>query len=292
MAQPFDANSLKLTGDAVPLEENVLFNKSMELGAFSVSQNGILFYQKSKVQGGQFAWFDRKGKLINTFSNPGNYLDAVLSPDETKIAATIRDEAAKNIDIWIYDLTRDIKTRFTFSDANDGNPVWSPDNKWIVFKSNRNNNYDIFIKSVNGIGNAIQLTNLGNNIELVDWSPDGKFISFSQYNSETNDDICLLPVSNPQDTNKRKAIPFINSQFGDDQAHFSPDNKWISYISNESGEIQLYVRSLSSPGEKWQISTTNPGFGYNGWSASGKELYYKGEDDKIYSVGVSSNGKK
>ncbi|MCH7974503.1 MAG: serine/threonine-protein kinase, partial [Bacteroidetes bacterium] len=292
MSQSFDTDNLKLIGDAVPIEENLLFTTRFNRGVFSVSQNGILFYQRGNIaKGMQLAYYDRNGKQENILNKPGDYRDANLSPDETKIALTIYDENTRNRDIWIYNIKRKINTRFTFSIANDSDPIWSPDGKWIVFVSNRNNgNQNLYKKLSNGVGDARQLTNSKFNKGIFDWSSDNRYISYFRDNIKTKEDIYYLQVPDISDTIKSKPKVFLNSEFSEFGGFFSPDGKWLTYASDESGKFQVYVRPFPGPGSKWQISTFPPSFGFFGWATSGKEIYYRSASNKIMSVEVNPHG--
>ncbi len=293
MAQPFDPNSLKLTGSAVPIEENVLFSQRFNCAVFSVSRNGVLFYQRGNTTNGmQLAWYDRNGKKENVFGKPDDYRQAVLSPDETKIALSIYDDNSRSQNIWLYDIKRNIYTRFTFSSANDEYPCWSPDGKWIVFASNRKNSkFELYEKSANGIGDVIQLTNNDNNSLPLSWSSDNKYIGFAQQNTKTKYDVYILPVSNIPKSGYIKPEVLFNSKFNEGGPWFSPDNKWIAYVTDESGQLQLYVSPFPDfTRGKWQVSTVSLILQYIGWAADGRGLYYVGSNYKVMYVEVSPHG--
>ncbi len=292
MAQPFDADDLELIGTAVPIEENLLFSTRFNRGVFSVSQNSILLYQKGNTLGGlRLAFYDRNGKQENVFNKPDDYRNAKLSPDGEKIALVIYDESRRNSDIWIYDIKRNLNTRLTFSPGNDRNPVWSPDNKNIIFSSDRNNGrLQLFLKSANGVGDDKQITNLKFPIFVTDWSLDNKYISFAQSTPKTGADIYTMHVEKDMDTNNIRPEVFLNSEFQENGGRFSPDGKWLVYASNESGRFQHYVRPFPGPGGKWQISTVPSAPGYFGLARSGNEYFYRSANNKIISVEVKANG--
>lgn len=293
MAQPFDPNSLKLNGASVPIEENVLFSQRFNCAVFSVSRNGVLFYQRGNATSGmQFAWYDRNGKKEEVFGKPDDYRAAVLSPDETKLAVTIYDDNSRSQNIWIYDIKRNIKSRFTFSSAIDAVPRWSPDGKWIVFASNRKNDkYELYLKSSNGIGAAIQLTNTGKNKYPLDWSPDNKYIGFYQVNPATKADVYILPVTNIPGTTFIKPKVLFNSKFNEYGPWFSTDNKWIMYVSMESGQAQLYVSPFPDiTGGKWQVSNLSSTPGYVGWTTDDRGIYYQSSTNKVMYVEVNPQG--
>ncbi len=116
MAQPFDAQRLVLMGDAFPIAENIRDSGTINpAGIFSVSENGVLVYQTGTASArDQLLWFDRAGKQTGTLGDPALYSDLELSPDGKRASFTMMDESGKGRDIWIYDLARGLRTRFTF----------------------------------------------------------------------------------------------------------------------------------------------------------------------------------
>lgn len=293
MAQPFDPNNLKLTGAAVPIEENVLFSKAFNCGVFSVSRNGVLLYQRgNETIGMRLAWYNRSGKQENIFGKPDKCRDVSLSPDETKLSLAIENINNRSRDIWLYDIKRKIYTRFTFSNGLDDHPLWSPDGKWIVFASNRKNSkYELYMKSSNGIGDVIQLTKTRRNNFPFAWSPDNKYIGFSQINTETKADVYILPVSNIPDTGYIKPKALFTTKFNEIGPRFSPDNKWVMYGTDESGLPQLYVSPFPHiTGGKWQVSTLPVAISYAGWTSDGKGIYYRSQTNKVMYVQVNPIG--
>ena len=146
------------------------------------------------------------------------------------------------------------------------------------------------MKAANGVGDAIQLTNTKLPKILFNWSPDGRYLIFTQTNPNTKTDAYLLQVSEKPDTVNNKPKVIINSEFNEFSGSISPDGKWLLYVSDESGQFQLYVRPFPGTGSKWQISTANPAIGYFGWSVNGKEIYYRSASNKVMSVEVAQHG--
>ena len=294
MSRPFEPDNLTLNGDPLPIEENIMFSQRFNHGVFSASRNGVLIYQKGNIlKGTKLAWYDEKGTLEKTMGNIDDYQGARLSPDGKKIALEIRDDNARNNDIWIYDIARNINSRFTFSTASDVSPRWSPDGKWIAFASDRTgSNDEVYLKLSNGTGNIIQLTNTKHNKNVAGWSPDGKYLSYyGVTNPTTNYDVYLLPVPFPIDTVKNKPTPLFQTQFLEFGVIFSPDGKWIVFGTNETGRLQLYISPFPSISSgKWQLSTLSPIPAYLGWSSDGKSLYFGDENNRVARVSLSTKG--
>jgi len=256
MAQAFDAKRLELHGAPVPVTDHVGAVSNGNLGAFSVSNNGVLVFRPGTTQSDtQMVWMDRSGNRLGTLGAPADYSNPALSPDGTRLAVGIRDPATQMRDIWVLDLVRNASSRLTFDPADDLNPVWSPDGSRIAFSSDRRGARALYIKNASGTGDDELLLDspVASNVE--DWSRDGRWIAFNRGTPAQ----AIWVFS----TEARKAQPFLESPFQLDQASFSPDGHWLAYRSGENGRTEVYVRPFlagapqgpNSSGGKWQIST-------------------------------------
>jgi serine/threonine protein kinase len=152
--QPFDARRLTLTGEAFPLAEQVSNPLNYRLGQFSVSQYGDLIYHSGSVAPDQVVWTDASGKQLGTVGEPGLIWEVRLSPDGKTLGETVGGPQSRNTDLWLVDLFRGVRTRFTFDSAIDSYIAWSPDGSKIAFCSTRGGQYDIYVESLALIGNA------------------------------------------------------------------------------------------------------------------------------------------
>jgi Tol biopolymer transport system component len=278
MAQSFDAAKLQLSGEPVPVVEQVAFNVASGYSNFSVSENGTLVYWNGSPLSRQLVWFDRVGKQLNVVGPPGEYNDVVLSPDE-KRAALQRDDNT-NSDIWMMDLERGVPGRFTFSAELDDDPVWSPDGSSIVFNAARGGVRGLYRKASSGAGNEELLAKVDVVTDGLDWSSDGKFIIFESSDTQTGANLWVLPLFG-----EMKPYVVLQTEFHETHGRFSPDNRWLAYVSNESGRNEVYVQSFPPSGGKWQVSTT--GGAQPHWRADGKELFYLTPDRKLMAVDVN-----
>jgi Tol biopolymer transport system component len=286
MVQPFDAKRLETTGDAYPIAEKVQFDLGFSLAGFSVSQNAVLAYHAGgELQSySRLLWFDRSGKELGVLGDPVVYYELSISPDGQKVAVDLFDPSSRNIDIWIYEVSRGLRTRFTFDSAFDRWPVWSPDGGRILFNSIRKGQYDLYVKPSSGAGTEELLLTTGRNLQPKDWSQDARFLLYdSGGDPKTGTDLCVLPM-----TGDRKQQLFLQTPFNESDGHFSPDGKWVAYVSNESGVDQVYVAPFPGPGGKWQISTA--GGSRPSWRRDGREIVYLGPDDKLMATEVSATG--
>ena len=280
-AQAFDANSLQLKGEAVPIIPQAITD-ARGPGRYSVSDNGILVWQSNWKREYQLLWFDRDGKQIGSV---GQVMDVTsgqephLSPDGKRLVIK-RDN-----NIWVIDLARDTGIRLTsvFSQL----PVWTPDSSHIIFQSSTNEvgKRGIVQKAANGVGELELLLN-GVNFPH-DISPDGRFILFTRRGEKTRLDIWVLPRFGD-----KKEFPLLNSAFDEREPQVSPDGRWLAYCSDESGSYEIYVRPFSADGkvgdDKRRVSTN--GGSEVKWRANGQELFYVAEDGKMMSAPVKTSG--
>lgn len=286
MAQPFDAKRLVTTGGAVPVAEQVGHALGHAVGLFSASRNGLLVYQVASKGGmGKLTWIDRSGKSSGTLAESADFANVEFSPAQKALAAAV-DDTISNRDLWIYDVERGLRTRFTFDPATDDHPVWSPDGRTIAFGSNRKGHFDLYRKSSDGTG-AEELL-YGDNLDKApgSWSTDGKFLAYYALDPKTSYDIYVLPLT--QGGAAPKPFLFLQTGFRELRPQFSPDGRWIAYESDESQQYEIYVAPFPGPGGKRQISTS--GGTRPRWRRDGKEIFFVGPDGRLMAAGVNLNG--
>jgi len=282
MTQPFDPSREGLSGEPTPVRfaENIEQNKHAR-GAFSLSLTGILAYRTHESRPSQLLWIDRAGKMLGRIAEPGEFHSFSLSPDG-RFAAVSRLDHEAAADIWLLDLAREIQSRFTFDPAMDADPLWSPDGSLVVFLSNRNGLPAIYQKSVrNGTSEELLLRATG--IATLDsWSPDGRYILYTRRSERGKTEIAVVATGGDH-----KPFSPVQSEFDLKQAHFSPDGRWIAYVSNESGKDEVFVQTFPELKGKWQVSASG-GFEPR-WSPDGRELFYISADGMLMAVAVSGN---
>ena len=286
MAHRFDSDKGELLDDAFPVTENVMSHSGAAFAFFSVSDGGVLAYHAGTAATitTRLIWRDRQGNEISTLGEDEFAFDVQLSPDGKLVAVSIEDNLTGGQDIWIYEVERGIKSRFTFSPGSDNEPEWSPDSSQIAFAGEQAGVRSIYLKSVGGAEDASLLYQSSEADIVPDaWSPDGKQI-IANLNTGTGDsDLWLIPVDSPDD-----AQPLIATEFVEAYASVSPDGRWLAYVSNESGEFEVYVTTYPQPERRWQISTA--GGGLSSWNATGNQIIYSGLDGMLYSVEVDGSG--
>jgi Tol biopolymer transport system component len=287
-AQPFDTRRLELSGEPVTVAEQV--GTFIDGGFFSASANDILVYKTGSGTGtSQLTWFDRGGKVLSADGEPGTYYTLALSPDGKRAAVSQYASPGANLAIWLLDLSRGTSTRFTFGPSSDLAPVWSPDGSRIIFTSNRSGVYDLYQKPANGAKDEELLLRSSETKEPMSWSGDGRFLLYETPDPDTRKTaLWVLPLGGD-----KKPFPFLRADFNNLEGQFSPDGRFVVYVSDESGRSEIYVRTFSPDAAvrasdigKWLISTE--GGSYARWSQDGKELYYLASDGKLMAVEIAT----
>jgi len=286
MAVPFDPQRLTATGAAVPMVEGILQSLATGAAQYSFSSTGSLVYVPGGVQATQrrLVWVSRNGAEQPLAAPARAYRQPRLSPDGRRIAVAIEEQETQ---VWLYDLSRETLTRLTFEGNTNFNPVWTPDGKRITFQSNKEGPQNLFWQLADGSGGLERLTTSEYVNAPESWSPDGQLLAFIEINPTTGYDVWVLRMGDPSagSGQVRKAEPFLRTPFNEGSARFSPDGRWLAYLSNESGRYEVYVQPYPGPGGKWQISTeggTEPV-----WNPNGRELFYR-SGDKMMAVDIAT----
>jgi Tol biopolymer transport system component len=284
MAQGFDAATLQLKGDALPVAEQIVRNSIIGRAMFSVSENGVLVYRVGGINSSQLIWFDRSGKQLSALTQAGVNNAPSLSPDEKQVAVSrIGPNTATAADIWLLDSERGSQIRLTTDPGVDTHPSWSPNGDHVTFVSTRNAVTSIYQKRSNGGSPEEALVSSPELKYNPTWSPDGQTIIYSQLNPKTNVDLYVLSLSG-----EKKSTSWLQTNFIEAQARFSPNGRWIAYLSNETGQFEVYVESFPATGTKLPISIG--GGSQPQWRADGRELYYYTPDRKLMAVEVNGDG--
>jgi Tol biopolymer transport system component/predicted Ser/Thr protein kinase len=277
VAVPFNPQRLEVTGTAVPVVEGVLQSPAIGAAQYSFSSTGSLVYVPGGLQATQsrLVWVSRDGAEQSVAAPARAYMFPRLSPDGRRVAVTITEQENQ---IWLYDLSRETLTRSTFEGTQNYNPLWTPDGKRIAFESNRAGPINIFWQLADGSGGFERLTTSEYLNAPMSWSPDGRLLNFIGMDPTTGVDIWVLRMGDPPagSGQVRKAQLFLQTPFNENTSRFSPDGRWMAYISDESGRNEVYVQPYPGPGGKWQISTeggTEPV-----WNPNGRELFYRSGD--------------
>jgi Tol biopolymer transport system component len=289
MTQPFDPTNLEIVGSARPLAENVSYDKPFSRGVFDASDNGSLVFRKGLVSSGsQIVIYDLDENVKDTVGEMHEYGYFNLSHDNRYVAVSIEDRQTGKSDVWIYDLQRSISRRFTFDGENDWTPTWLPSDSQIVFGSSREGRIALYKKDVYTSQSAQRILEQditqATFVAPTDFSKDGKYFVTSEL-TQIGWDIGLYPAdSNNQSTDSI----YLQTEFNEGSARVSPDSRWVTYSSDESGKGEVYVSTFPNHSAKWQVSGN--GGSFPKWSPDGNRIYYKDFDGMVVVVDVDGSG--
>ena len=269
----------RVEGDPVTLNA-VLVRRNLgnQVRLFSVSQTGVLAVRPGTVDDVDFTgleWFDRAGVPGASLKLDRHCRNPELSPTGDRVALECFDPTSQQRDIWLYDLARNVASRFTVNAADDADPLWSPDGRTIVFASNRLETVDVFQKAAGGVSEEQLVLETPGNTPTMSWSPDGHTIAL----------LTEAGGLSVFDFLKRApAVTVLASQFLEIEFQFSPDGHWFSYSSDESGRAEIYVQRWPVSGDKWQVSID--GGTDARWRPDGKELFYLSPTKALMAVPI------
>jgi len=270
VAVPLDRTGTRPLGPPVPLVEGI---NTTPTQSYALSPTGSLVYVASGGGEGENrlvrAGFD--GSLITLVERRGNWYQPRISPDGRFLAVR---EIGEECRIWLFDLQRQTLTPLTTSGDNH-QPVWTADSRAVAFGREElaAGVRGLFLKPIDASTSAR---------ELLGWERDGSSPSLSvpYPSSFSRSDGTLLFERSTLATGSdlwvlargsRQPEPFLATPAFEGDGAFSPDGRWIAYVSDESGRQEVYVRGypqggrvqISSVGGEWPI-----------WSRDGARLYY------------------
>jgi Tol biopolymer transport system component len=272
-ALPFSLATLQATGKAFPIAQHG--------SSPQVSSTGTLVYTDVPSDRLQLMWVDRSGKSLSNIGDAQRQNGPTLSPNGHKLAVEVTDGDS---DIWIYDVDRGIKSRLTFDPAVEVLGAWKSSGDELLYSSSRNGNLDVFSRRTDGNDEANQWTGGSLDEVATDWSPDQKFILYSAGSRETKS--AIFYRERQRDGGFGEPVPFLKTAFNERGARFSPDGKFVVYVSDQSGRNEVYVRDFPKGDQKWQIS--NKGGIAPRWSRNGKEIFYI-EQRKLVAVSLADH---
>ncbi len=285
MAAPFDVSRLAVTGQSERVAGDVHFDYGTWRGVFTASQNGVLAYEVAReAAGGQLTWLDMTGHPLATIGERSEAYAVRLSPDNRRASAVLGDP---NNDIWVYELERGVRTRLTTGAQVIVSPCWSHDSSQILFVTGESLqkpevDYVMSILPADGAGQRREIYKWPVRTEPTDWSPDGRHVLVDKGTIGATD-IWVVPLAAPD-----KAFPLVESPFLDGNGQFSPDGRWVAYMSQQSGRLEVYVTAFPGGGARWQVSAnsgTQPR-----WSADGQTLYFVSVSSQLMAASVDGRG--
>ena len=266
-----DLRKFELRGEPIRVAESVATDGPYNFGDFSVSKDGTLAFN-SAVHQHELIWFDRAGNRIGSGIPADKYAHPTLAPDARQAVFDRMDPKNMDPDLWKLDIDRGEVS--LFERGGGFLPVFFPDGKAVGFTCRIDGKPQFCRKALGGAGHQETLWESGDANSLVDFSPDGQFLS---YTHELK--LWILPL-----TGERRPYRFYPSDSLQFHGLFSPDGNWIAYTSNETGAFEVYVQPFPATDEKWKVSVN--GGGQPRWRRDGKEMFYRTGDGKMMAVSV------
>ena len=269
-AVPFDLDGLTVTGDPVPVQENVL-TKTNGGANFDVSDDGVLVYTRADSVAAQrtvLVWVDREGREDAVLTPPGDYQSLRLSPDGSQVLLAVQDQGGR--DIWSSDLARGTLSKLTTDRGREDFPLWMSDGERFVFGASIGGEAGVYAKAADGTGEVAQLFVTDSSATAgvpapVVWSVDEQTLVFSYQRNRR--DIGVFPM---EGEGSWEAL--LDSPSDESTPTLSPDGQWIAYTSDETGRHEVYVQRFPELGAKQLVSI---GGGVQPvWSPLGDELFY------------------
>ena len=280
-AVALDPETLETSGSPTLVLQGVSTSVASGAVHFGVSATGSLAFIPGDLDTGmrEILWIDRDGVVSAMGPEPGPHLAAQLSPDNRKVA--IVSGTGQNNDLWIYDLERDTMSRLTF-EGSVLDPVWTPDGKHVAYSTTQERSEaDVYWKIADGSMEAEPLWVAEQQGIPMSFSPDGRYLLIDRLEGTAASDIWYLDMED-----RAEPIAWLATPADEYQARFSPDSRWIAYASDETGQLEVYVRPFPGPGGRWQISSGGGSEPY--WSSDGREIFFRNQG-VIHRVVVDSN---
>jgi eukaryotic-like serine/threonine-protein kinase len=281
MAQKFDAKSGTISGEPFLVYPNQLnFIAAFGWAAVDASKNGVISSQEQSEPPRSLRLFDRSGQRLKTFGEPDYQYSPRLDAEAAQALVNIFNPRTHAGDVWSFDLEKGTRTRQSFLDRPGGAGVaWTPNGRRIAYSALLGSQEEIFVKNAGESGNGQMVqTGLNGSKIITDISPDGNSILY-QFQPENRN----APGTYGQSLISGKPY-LVGPGVEDELPRLSPDGNWVAIPSDESGTVEIVVKSLT-PG----IGSTQVSFGGGHdprWRRDGKELFYRNNDWYVVAVPI------
>lgn len=281
LVAPFDAARLALTGPAVPLVEDIRRDRGAE---FAVSRGGTMAYVPAADAATQaLGIVNRDGAFRSLGPPPNRFAQPRISPDGQHVAFEVA-RPGQPTEVHIYDVARGATTKLTQQGSESG-PSWRPSSGELTVSSRRQDASGIYLKDLSGAERLlIPYPGATTLLRNASWSPDGRLLAYTLQDGNLHD-IWVLTMG---DTSS--AQPLVNGPTREFGPKFSPDGRWIAYVSAESGRIEVYIRRYP---EGNGIAVSTGGGQSPVWAPGGREVFFTGTYDgalRLMVVSVTPEG--
>jgi len=282
-AAPFDLGRLELRGTPQPILDEISGGTKSGARHLDVSNSGTLVYLSGTERIHEvIAWLDGDGNVEPLRPEGGEYYQPRFSPDGKHLA--FATATAHGMEIWVQDLDRGTASPRTFLPGRSWWPLWMPQGDRILFTSDNENRGRLYSVRADGSGQAKPLPETNAREVPRSISPDGKRLAF-----DTESEIWIAPIEGDAEHPRLgSGAKFLDAATPIPEAQFSPDGRWIAYVSAELGSSDVFVQPYPGTGGRWQISSGGGRFPI--WSENGHELFFLGPDHRIRGVEYTVDG--
>ena len=285
VAQRFDPGSLTVTGPAIPLVDDVRMDERFSRGVFAASTNGVLVCMTGNTQSRtQLRWLDRTGRALDDVGEPADYTyggTPSISPDGRSAVLPIANLDRGTSDVWLVDLTTGRRRKITVDTDDHPAAIWLPDGRSVAVTTRTAGPGGLDVLAIDGT----QSRRIVSTPDFT-WPQSAcgdRILFWIQDPAGQRLDVVLQLISLSGNGN---AQPFIATKSGD-TAQFSPDGRWVAYMSEETGRPDVYVAAFPQPGGRWQVSQT--GGTEPRWNRNGRELFFIDLQNNLVSVDVEAS---
>ena len=260
LAQRFDANSLQLSGEPIPIAVDVAQNDRIGRSPFAVSENGVLIYRfGGGYTAGQLKWVDRNGTSLGSVGKPAEYTNIQLSPDDKYVAFYTRADQQRDPYLAEMNLATGVVSRVGAQDEAASAFTWAPDSKKLYYTRVAAGLFYFDVDS----GSVSEIPLEKRPPPLDSFTPDGKQLLLSE-----NFDFFLLSLDG-----ERKMRRLVDDRTVRHRPQISPDGSRLAWDATEGAREEVFVASFPSLVGKRQVSSD--GGSYPRWSRDGRELYFR-----------------
>ena len=275
MVAPFDFGDLQRTGATFTLVDDVYYSRTAH---YDISTAGILVYRRDSARGSQrLVWVDRSGAEEDLPLTRGRFSHAEISPDGNILAVTMA--GPEGPDLWTFSLNTGEATQWTFDSSRETTKVWTPDGQNLYFESGIDP--DTFWISLDAPGKVHQLTDSESSMYPFSITSDGRYLLIDEWYGSFADGNNFGLIDLDGD---REFQYLVATDSRDSHPSLSPDDRYLSYMSDVSGSLEVYVRRfpLDETGPR-RATVTNDSWQPT-WGKDSGELFYWDLDDEIFYV--------